>query len=342
MGRGELHSLSKKPSSKFIRFGCQGATNLSFQFDIKETVKKINLVASGPSPNLDLWHHTTSSPFYYHAPVPLMYRIGKIRKILAMTMLPLHAHGTRKAVQAYSRPLLWKSIKGTVARDFRLLFFSWIDPIWASVSYPKIFLNFVLNSWTYSISKVVPQGLIPRRKLCPFKGTGKLSKLFCLILQDLNLPVGPDTPQNKIRPSRTMARLCAFQSRCLFCEVWYPAAQSPAGSDSPPKKVLRGIRPIETKSCGVSSPKEQILNMNISANSKQNSKKMFMVWISASILEEKKTGWRSGATVRYWVPFDPNSCWCVFICRYSSTDPHPALRSIDIFEPIFSPYNYFC
>jgi hypothetical protein len=54
MGRGELHSLSKKPFSKFIRFGCQGATNLSFQFDIEETVKKINMVASGPSPNLDL------------------------------------------------------------------------------------------------------------------------------------------------------------------------------------------------------------------------------------------------------------------------------------------------
>jgi hypothetical protein len=33
---------------------------------------------------------------------------------------------------------------------------------------------------------------------CPFKENGKLLKLFCLILRGLNLPVGSDTPQNKI------------------------------------------------------------------------------------------------------------------------------------------------
>ena len=48
---------------------------------------------------------------------------------------------------------------------------------------------------------------------CPFKENGKLSKLFRLILRGLNLPVRSDTPQNKI---------------------------------------LRGIKPRRTRSCGVS------------------------------------------------------------------------------------------
>jgi hypothetical protein len=78
----------------------------------------------------------------------------------------------------------------------------------------------------------------------PFKENGKLLKLFCLILQGLNLPVGSDNPQNKIllgirprrtrscgvsdpaepilqgiRPRRTMTEMCIFYSRCLFCGV---------------------------------------------------------------------------------------------------------------------------
>jgi hypothetical protein len=52
---------------------------------------------------------------------------------------------------------------------------------------------------------------------CPFKENGKLSKLFRLVLRGLNLPVGSDTPQNKI---------------------------------------LRGIRPRRTRPCGVSDPTE--------------------------------------------------------------------------------------
>jgi hypothetical protein len=55
---------------------------------------------------------------------------------------------------------------------------------------------------------------------CPFEEKGKLLKLFCLILQGLNLPVGSDTLQNKI---------------------------------------LRGIRPRRTRSCGVSDPAEPSL-----------------------------------------------------------------------------------
>jgi hypothetical protein len=57
-------------------------------------------------------------------------------------------------------------------------------------------------------------------KKCPFKENGKLLKLFCLILRGLNLPVGSDTPQNKI---------------------------------------LRSIRPCRTRSNGVSDPAEQTL-----------------------------------------------------------------------------------
>jgi hypothetical protein len=53
---------------------------------------------------------------------------------------------------------------------------------------------------------------------CPFKENCKLLKLFRLVLRGLNLSAGSDTPQNKI---------------------------------------LRGIRPHRTKSCGVSDPAEQ-------------------------------------------------------------------------------------
>jgi hypothetical protein len=57
-------------------------------------------------------------------------------------------------------------------------------------------------------------------KKCPFIENGKLFILFCLILRGLNLPVGSDTLQNKI---------------------------------------LRGIRPRRTRSCGVSDPAERSL-----------------------------------------------------------------------------------
>jgi hypothetical protein len=63
---------------------------------------------------------------------------------------------------------------------------------------------------------------------CPFKGTGKLSKLFRRILQGLNLPAGTDTLQNKvlwgIRPCRTKA--CGVSDQQI--------------------KVLQGIRPSRT------------------------------------------------------------------------------------------------
>ncbi len=132
---------------------------------------------------------------------------------------------------------------------------------------------------------------------CPFKENGKLSELFHLVLRGLSLPAGSDTPQNKIlrgirpcrtrpcgvsdppelglagiRPRRTMAELCTFYSIHLFCGVRYPAEQCPAGPDTPLNKVLQGIRPRGTKSCGVSNPMEQHLKTNISANSKKELK----------------------------------------------------------------------
>ncbi len=39
----------------------------------------------------------------------------------------------------------WEDFKGTVARDFRPLFFSWINPIWTPESYTKGFFNSVSN-----------------------------------------------------------------------------------------------------------------------------------------------------------------------------------------------------
>jgi hypothetical protein len=152
-------------------------------------------------------------------------------------------------------------------------------------------------------------------KKCPVKGNDKLSILFRLILRGLNLPAGSDTSQNKILrgirpcrtsnrvvsdpavqetagyqipcrtescwvsdPSRTMAELCTFYSRGLFCGVWYPAERHSVGPDTPPNNVLRVIRPRGTKSCGVSNPKEQLLNTNISAN-QNRIQKYFRVWI---------------------------------------------------------------
>ncbi len=45
-------------------------------------------------------------------------------------------------------------LKGTVARDFYLWFFSWIHLIWAPDSHPKIFSNSDSNSGRYLYSKV--------------------------------------------------------------------------------------------------------------------------------------------------------------------------------------------
>jgi hypothetical protein len=39
-----------------------------------------------------------------------------------------------------------------------------------------------------------------------------------------------------------MAELCTFYSRRLFCTVSDPAKQHPAGPDTLPNKVLRGIK----------------------------------------------------------------------------------------------------
>jgi hypothetical protein len=116
--------------------------------------------------------------------------------------------------------------------------------MWVPDSCPKIFLISISNSSRYSNSKVVPRGIISRRtknhfqdrglfkhgyislgycslymqtifEKCPFRENGKLSIIFRLILRGLNLPVGSDTPQNK---------------------------------------VLRGIRRCRTRSCEVSDP----------------------------------------------------------------------------------------
>jgi hypothetical protein len=128
---------------------------------------------------------------------------------------------------------------------------------------------------------------------CLFKENGKLSKLFCRVLRGLNLPAGPDNPQNKImqgiRPQRT--RSCRISDPTEVSLVGYQTQQNngrvvyilkhalvlrglilrrtmSCGSDTPLNKVLWGIRPCRTKSCGVSNPAEQHSKKNISANSK--------------------------------------------------------------------------
>jgi hypothetical protein len=115
---------------------------------------------------------------------------------------------------------------------------------------------------------------------CPFKENGKLSKLFRLVLWGLNLPAGPDTPQNKIlrgiRPRRT--RSCGVSDPAELSLAGYQTPQNSgrivyiftaytcsAGSDTPQHNVFRGLIPLLTNSCGVSNPMEQHSKPNIYA-----------------------------------------------------------------------------
>jgi hypothetical protein len=91
---------------------------------------------------------------------------------------------------------------------------------------------------------------------CPFKENGKLSKLFCLVLRGLNLPAGSDTPQNKI--------LWGIRPRrTRSCGVSDPTELSLEGYQTPQNNervvyILWQIliRPLRTRSCGVSDPTE--------------------------------------------------------------------------------------
>jgi hypothetical protein len=96
----------------------------------------------------------------------------------------------------------------------------------------------------------------------PFKGNGKFSKLFHLILRGLYLPT-----QNKIlkgiRPRGTkscrvsdpaeqwqscvhfIAEACSAGSDTPQNNA-YPAKQNPAGYQTPQNKVLQGIKPRRT------------------------------------------------------------------------------------------------
>jgi hypothetical protein len=104
---------------------------------------------------------------------------------------------------------------------------------------------------------------------CPIKENGKLSKLFCLILRGLNLPVRSDTLQNKIlrgiRPRRK--RSCWVSDPAEPILAGY---QTPQNNDrnvyilkhnlvlrAPQNNILRGLILRLTKFCGVSDPAEQ-------------------------------------------------------------------------------------
>jgi hypothetical protein len=113
--------------------------------------------------------------------------------------------------------------KGTVARDFGLWVFSWIDPIWTSDSYPEICSNSVSNSLRYSNLKVVPRGLIPRRNL--FRGVWYSTGIFS---------VGYDTPQEfvplGIRPRRNLFRGVsdpAEQEALPLCSLYLSVPSTP-------------------------------------------------------------------------------------------------------------------
>ncbi len=101
---------------------------------------------------------------------------------------------------------------------------------------------------------ICQRGLIPRRT----KSFG-VSETAGKILQSIRPPGTRSCGISDLaEPWQTW-----LYSRHLFCRVWYPADQCPAGPDTPPNKVMRGIRPCGTKSCGVSKHREQLLNMNM-------------------------------------------------------------------------------
>jgi hypothetical protein len=108
-------------------------------------------------------------------------------------------------------------------------------------------------------------------KKCPSKENCKLSKLFRLILRGLNLPLGSDSPQNKIlqlsdlaeqdpvgiRPRGTKSRRVSDPAEQLQRCIYYIADTCSVGSDTPQNNILRGLILCLTKSCGISDPAEQ-------------------------------------------------------------------------------------
>ncbi len=156
-------------------------------------------------------------------------------------------------------------------------------------SYPKLFSNSNSNSRKYSNSKDVPWGLIPRGilkkielgdslsmdpfaigrcnfymksflKKYPFKGTGKPSKLFYLILRGHEQASGVSYPSKQIS-----AGYQTLQNNFLrgiiplgtnFCGVSDRSKQFFTGYHTPINKFLRGIIPLRTKFRGVSDPSE--------------------------------------------------------------------------------------
>ncbi len=109
-------------------------------------------------------------------------------------------------------------------------------------------------------------------KSVPLKRMASSKNIFVWFCGGLNLPAGPDTPQNKIllgiRPHRTRPCGVSEPRRTRPCgvsdlaEQWqicvhFIACTCSAGSDTPQSNVLRGLIPRLTKSCGVSDPAEQ-------------------------------------------------------------------------------------
>jgi hypothetical protein len=118
---------------------------------------------------------------------------------------------------------------------------------------------------------------------CPFKEKGRFSELFCLIPRGLNKQEGFDTPLNKIlrgiRPPQNKILGGIRPRGTKSCRVSDPAEQwescvhfiadaCSAVSDTLQKNFLRGLVPRLSKSSRILNPREQLLNMNISANSK--------------------------------------------------------------------------
>jgi hypothetical protein len=80
-----------------------------------------------------------------------------------------HGHGHEQLQWiTYKKNKGVESVNGTVARDF----------LWTPDSRPKIFLISISNSLRYSNSKVVPRGIIPRRKKKHFQDKGLFKHVY--------------------------------------------------------------------------------------------------------------------------------------------------------------------
>ncbi len=106
--------------------------------------------------------------------------MGELR--LGRIVTRTKSRGTKHQGTVKPRGWPWqleRLFKGTLARDFQLLFFTSKAPSWSPDSYPRLFLNINSSSLRYYYSKVIPLIIRIHGKYLFFK-LGQNNQLFLL------------------------------------------------------------------------------------------------------------------------------------------------------------------